>query len=65
MNGKYIRICIIIMIVLSMTACGQKENVDNSQTECIYETETKEQAALPVHRKLRQKKSRRMTSMYL
>lgn len=45
MNGKYIGICIIIMMVLSMTACGQKENADTSQTESIYETETKERTS--------------------
>lgn len=45
MNGKYIGICIIIMIVLSMTACGQKENADTSQTESIYETETEERTS--------------------
>lgn len=45
MNGKYIGICIIIMMVLSMTACGQKENADTSQIESIYETETKERTS--------------------
>ena len=45
MNGKYIGICIIIMMVLSMTACGQKENADTSQIERIYETETKERTS--------------------